>query len=201
MLQIYLIRHGQTEWNVLKKMQGSKNSKLTAQGIKQAIMLGKKLKTVKFSKIYSSSTPRAAETTRFIFSNMEIDYSTSLNEIAMGEWEGKIYTQIEKMNPKEWHNFFNDPFNYNPSKGGESFAELKNRLKQFIYTEKLFSQEGIIAIVSHRITLRMLLSILLEDEELFSQIDLSPTSLSVIEIDDNTCKVNYLNDISHYSDF
>ncbi|SHN86936.1 histidine phosphatase family protein [Desulfitobacterium chlororespirans] len=200
MLQIYLIRHGQTKWNLLKKMQGSKDSKLTDQGIKQAIMLGKKLKPVKFNKIYSSSATRTMETSGFIFPSMEVCYSTSLNEIAMGEWEGRTYTQIEKMNPKEWHNFFNDPFNYNPSKGGESFAKLKNRLKQFIYTERLFSQEGNIAIVSHRITLRMLLSILLEEKELFSEIDLSPTSLSVIEIDDNTCKVKYLNNISHYCD-
>ncbi|GGE29543.1 phosphoglycerate mutase [Pullulanibacillus camelliae] len=198
MLQLYFIRHGQTEWNLLNKMQGTMNSNLTDQGRKQAIALGKKLRSINFNKIYSSSTPRAIETSKHIFPSKNINYSSLLCEIAMGEWEGKTYSQIEKNNPKEWNNFFNAPFRYKPSKGGESFNQLENRLKKFIDTEELFSQKGVIAIVSHRITLRMLLSLLLKERELFSEIDIKPTSVSVVEIDNTKCHIKYLNDTSHY---
>lgn len=198
MLKIYLIRHGQTEWNLLDKMQGAKNSNLTIKGKTQAIALGKKLAPINFDKIYASSTARAVETSKLIFPDKNINHSLYLREIAMGAWEGKTYSQIQEHDPEEWNNFFNAPFSYKPSNGGESFKQLEQRLENFINTEKLFSQDGIIGIVSHRITLRMLLSILLKDKKLFSQIDLNPTSLSMVEINNNTCTINYLNDTSHY---
>ncbi len=198
MLKIYLIRHGQTEWNLLDKMQGAKNSNLTIKGKTQAIALGKKLAPINFDKIYASSTARAVETSKLIFPDKKINHSLYLREIAMGAWEGKTYSQIQEHDPEEWNNFFNAPFSYKPSNGGESFKQLEQRLENFINTEKIFSQDGIIAIVSHRITLRMLLSILLKDKKLFSQIDLNPTSLSMVEINNNTCTINYLNDTSHY---
>ena len=198
MLKIYLIRHGQTEWNLLDKMQGAKNSNLTIKGKTQAIALGKKLAPINFDKIYVSSTARAVETSKLIFPDQNINYSLYLREIAMGAWEGKTYSQIQEHDPEGWNNFFNAPFSYEPSNGGESFKQLEQRLENFVNTEKLFSQNGIIAIVSHRITLRMLLSILLKDKKLFSEIDLSPTSLSMVEIDKNTCTIKYLNDTSHY---
>ncbi|EKZ0407294.1 histidine phosphatase family protein [Enterococcus faecalis] len=198
MLKIYLIRHGQTEWNLLNQMQGTMNSNLTSQGKTQAISLGKKLESFNFNKIYSSSTARAVETSKLIFPDKFISYSTYLCEIAMGEWEGKTYSQIQENDPTEWDNFFNAPFNYKPSSGGESFNQLEKRLKNFITTENLFNQEGAIAIISHRITLRMFLSILLKEKKLFSDIDLNPTSLSLIEIDNGTCTIKYLNNTSHY---
>ncbi len=198
MLKIYLIRHGQTEWNLLNRMQGAKNSNLTTEGKTQAISLGKKLESINFNRIYASSTARAVETSKLIFPDKNINYSSYLREIAMGDWEGKTYSQIQEDDPNEWNNFFNAPFNYKPSSGGESFNQLEQRLEHFINTERLFSQDGVIAIVSHRITLRMLLSILLKDKKLFSDIDLSPTSLSVVEINNKTCNIKYLNDTSHY---
>ncbi|MDN6070411.1 MAG: histidine phosphatase family protein [Lactococcus plantarum] len=198
MLKIYLIRHGQTEWNLLKQMQGNMNSNLTYQGRTQAMALGNKLKSIKFNKIYTSSITRAIETSNLIFPDKMIHASDSLGEIAMGEWEGKTYHKIEEKYPEEWYNFFNNPFNYLPSTGGESFLQLENRLKNFINTEHMFSQDGVIAIVSHRITLRMFLSILLKEKQLFSKIDLDPTSLSVVEINNGSCEINCLNDTSHY---
>ena len=96
MLKIYLIRHGQTEWNLLKQMQGNMNSNLTYQGRTQAMALGNKLKSIKFNKIYTSSITRAIETSNLIFPDKMIHASDSLGEIAMGEWEGKTYHKIEE---------------------------------------------------------------------------------------------------------
>lgn len=161
MLEIYLIRHGQTKWNLENKMQGSLNSDLTVEGVKQAVSLGKELNKHYFDHIYSSTSPRALETSRLIFGDEKKTSSDLLGEIAMGAWEGKTYQEIEKLAPLEWNNFFNHPFNYFPSKDGESFAQLEARLKVFIKEEGLRERSGKIAIVSHRITIRMLISLLI----------------------------------------
>lgn len=97
MLEIYLIRHGQTKWNLEKKMQGSLNSDLTVEGVEQAVSLGKELNKHYFNHIYSSTSPRALETSRLIFGDEKKTSSDLLGEIAMGAWEGKTYQEIEKL--------------------------------------------------------------------------------------------------------
>ena len=198
MLEIYLIRHGQTKWNLEKKMQGSLNSDLTVEGVGQAVSLGKELSKHYFDHIYSSTSPRALETSRLIFGDEKKTSSDLLGEIAMGAWEGKTYQEIEKLAPLEWNNFFNHPFNYFPTKDGESFAQLEARLKVFIKEEGLRERSGKIAIVSHRITIRMLISLLLNNKELYGEMDLSSTSLSIIEVENKKAKLKLLNSTAHY---
>lgn len=198
MLELFLIRHGQTQWNLMNKMQGSLNSDLTALGENQAKKLSKTLAVSHFDKVYSSTTTRAIQSSKLIFQNQDLQYAKALQEIAMGEWEGKTYSQIEQTSPQEWYNFFHDPLAYRPSKGGETFNALKMRLKQFIADENLENLNGRIAIVSHRITIKMLISLLIDDEKLFNHIDLDPTSLSVLVHQNDTFKIKTLNNTAHY---
>nr|WP_241781106.1 histidine phosphatase family protein [Lactococcus lactis] len=95
MLEIYLIRHGQTKWNLENKMQGSLNSDLTVEGVKQAVSLGKELNKHYFDHIYSSTSPRALETSRLIFGDEKKTSSDLLGEIAMGAWEGKLIKKLK----------------------------------------------------------------------------------------------------------
>ncbi|QQS98635.1 histidine phosphatase family protein [Peribacillus psychrosaccharolyticus] len=62
MLTIYLVRHGQTEWNLTGRMQGWENSDLTPSGIIDALALGKRLKDTPIDCIYTSTSERAAYT-------------------------------------------------------------------------------------------------------------------------------------------
>ncbi len=64
--RIYLTRHGQTEWNLQKRMQGHKNSDLTSLGKEQAKALGLRMKDVELNAIYTSSLPRAMQTAELI---------------------------------------------------------------------------------------------------------------------------------------
>ena len=194
MLELYLIRHGQTEWNLSKKMQGSKDSPLTAQGEQVALDLGAKLKDTKFDKIYASSIKRAATTAGLIFPGQEIEQTPLLRELAMGKWEGMTYAEIESAYPTGWEAFFNNPFEFEPTADGEVFADMEQRLVDFLAETDLLSQTNQrIAIVSHRLTLRMLLSILFQERRIFSNIDLDPASLSVIEVNQGVCTLKYLN--------
>ena len=199
-MEIYLIRHGLTMWNTERRMQGSKNSDLTAVGEMQARMLGKKLASIHFDLIYASDSERAQQTTQLIFNKRPYNTNSDLREIAMGSWEGLTYQDIERLNPLEWHNFFHNPDAFTPIGGGESFEDLRKRTNHFIETVLLSEKHERIAVVSHRITLRMLLSIIQNDPTLFSTIDLDPTSLSIVTVNDGHFEIVDINNTDHTQD-
>ena len=65
-LNLYLIRHGQTEWNIADRMQGIQNSPLTEKGVLGAKITGEYLKNTPFIQAYSSPLPRAMDTRDYI---------------------------------------------------------------------------------------------------------------------------------------
>src|SRR5690554_4521335 len=89
-MKIYLTRHGQTEWNVIGKLQGWGNSNLTEKGIENAKRLSQRLKEVNFDYVYSSPQQRALDTAKLIRGdrNIEINVLDDLREIGFGSWEG-----------------------------------------------------------------------------------------------------------------
>ena len=104
---IIIVRHGQTFWNVLKKLQGHKNSKLTAKGKKQALrvakFLNRRIENFEKFKIYSSPIKRVIDYTNVINTNLvnkkikkKIIYSDYLKEHNFGKWEGKSIKEIKK---------------------------------------------------------------------------------------------------------
>src|SRR3712207_163192 len=98
MTTIYLTRHGQTEWNLNKRLQGWKNSPLTKLGISQAKALGERLKDTQIDVIYSSPIERAYKTAEIIKGNKDIEIikHDGLKEFNYGDWEGLTIDEIEK---------------------------------------------------------------------------------------------------------
>ncbi|MFH0873933.1 MAG: histidine phosphatase family protein [Candidatus Komeilibacteria bacterium] len=91
----YLIRHGQTEHNVKNITQGHSDSPLTAEGIRQAIELGQRLKSVKFDAVFSSDLLRAKRTAELITLERHLEVKTRhlLRERSYGRFEGKDWTE------------------------------------------------------------------------------------------------------------
>ena len=127
---IYLIRHGQTEWNLEGKMQGHNDSPLTKVGITQAQKLHDRLINKKIHSIYSSESKRAYDTAKIIQGNRNIPFYTSegLKEINMGKWEGMKQTDIMAQYPNDWNNFWKNPEKYTPIGEGESYKKFINRV-------------------------------------------------------------------------
>ena len=88
---VLLIRHGETEWNLLGKFQGCTDIALSQDGIKQAEALRDRLKG-DFDYIYSSPLMRANETAKILASeyNKEVEVVQDIREINFGEWEGVV---------------------------------------------------------------------------------------------------------------
>lgn len=128
MTEIHIFRHGETEWNIEGRAQGSKESKLTALGRKQAEEARAKIKNVNFDIAFSSTLERAYQTAEILLAgqNTPINQLDALREIDMGTWEGMKYEDIEHQYPVEHNNFWNRPSQFKPD-GGESFQELEIR--------------------------------------------------------------------------
>ena len=117
-LNLYLIRHGQTEWNIKDQMQGSQNSPLTEQGVLGAKITGQSLKDVPFLQAYSSTQQRAIETRNYIVNENIKDIPTfelsDLQEMDFGDWEGKHVPTLKKEVP-EFTTYLTDPANFDAS--------------------------------------------------------------------------------------
>ncbi|MDO4690529.1 MAG: histidine phosphatase family protein [Fusobacterium sp.] len=159
-MEIYFVRHGETVWNTEKRFQGLSDSPLTEKGIKQAKLLGEKLKDIYFNKFYSSSLKRANDTANYIKGDreQEVEIFEEFNEISMGEMEGIQQEEFKKIFPQQQEDFFINPVNYDPSPyKGESFLELRERVKRglekFIELNKNCER---VLVVSHGATLKTL---------------------------------------------
>lgn len=100
---LFLVRHGETEWNALGKFQGCIDIELSEEGIFQATLLKEKVQN-SFDYIYSSPLKRALDTANIICSNKNIKpkVEPNLREINFGEWEGLTPKEIEKLYPEDF---------------------------------------------------------------------------------------------------
>ena len=167
-LKLYIVRHGQTEWNVLEKFQGQLNSPLTPEGIEKVKETAQELKNIKFKAGYTSQMGRTIATAEMILENnkyeqektsdqkLKLQKLPELNEIHFGEWQGLTFKETFVKYPKEAHNYFYDVKNYNAKNiKGE---ELKDGLERFLKgLEKIREEQksGNILIVTHGTVLEL----------------------------------------------
>lgn len=119
----YMMRHGQTLFNVRKKIQGACDSPLTELGIQQAQAAIPYLKDIQFDHMYASSAERACDTLEIATENrMPYQRLKGLKEMNFGIYEG----ESEDLNPR-WENGYDEVF---PKVGGESRADVKQRLRE-----------------------------------------------------------------------
>ncbi|PLS33120.1 histidine phosphatase family protein [Carnobacterium maltaromaticum] len=183
---LYFVRHGQTEWNLDERMQGHLNSDLTAHGIQQTLNLAKGLPDMGLTHCYTSDSPRTQQTTALLTGELTLPVKTEagLREINTGPWEGENKTTIQSRYPESWTHFWHNPHLYQPNGNGETFVDLQTRSVQAL--NKIIHQHpgATILIVSHRITIKVMLAYLLNQPlaELWETGDIAPTSLNCVEI-------------------
>jgi broad specificity phosphatase PhoE len=127
-MELHLIRHGETNWNKERRVQGQSDSHLTDLGTQQAKELGQRIAHLEFDKIYCSSSLRTRQTAEHAFpeSTTEIKYLDELREIFLGPWEGHLYEDLAQSEPESHGHFWEQPHLFRLS-GAESFFELQQR--------------------------------------------------------------------------
>ena len=196
---IYLVRHGQTEWNIKGKTQGHGNSKLTQKGIDQAKALADSISSLPIDYIYSSDLGRAVETAEIISDKFGLDVieTPALREMGFGKWEGLLIKEIQEEYKDIYHTWRNQP-HLAEIPGGETLQVIKDRTEKFLNEINEKYDRKHIVLVTHSVTARViLLSVLNSAMENIYRINQGNTALNVIEFRDYGPVVIKMNDTSH----
>ncbi|KRB88583.1 histidine phosphatase family protein [Noviherbaspirillum sp. Root189] len=104
MTEILLIRHGETAWNAIKRLQGHLDIPLNTEGQRQAAALGKALADEEFDAIFSSDLMRARQTAEAIARprGMTVQIEPDLRERCYGAFEGMLYAEISQRYPEAY---------------------------------------------------------------------------------------------------
>lgn len=137
-LKLYIVRHGETEWNVIKRFQGQLNTPLTEKGIKKLKETGKKLENVLFDEVYTSELGRTVASAEIILNEnngyknnkLELQKLAELNEVYFGVWQGLTYEEVFLKYPEEGNNYFYNVKNYNAE--NVEAEKLEDALERFL---------------------------------------------------------------------
>ena len=166
-LKLYIVRHGETEWNVIKRFQGQLNTPLTEKGMEKLRKTGKKLENVLFDEVYTSELGRTVASAEIILNEnrgyknkkRELQKLAELNEVYFGVWQGLTYEEVFLKYPEEANNYFYNVKNY---KAENVEAEnLKDALERFLkgINKILDSHEsGNILVVTHGTVFEMFMN-------------------------------------------
>lgn len=129
-MKIYLVRHGETDWNQAGLLQGQTDIALNDQGLEQAHEAAERLKEVPFEIAFCSPLIRAKRTAETIIGDRKITLTADerLRELNFGPWEGVDIRTIKDAVSQP----FTNPGSYIPPEGAESFAQLYKRSGEFV---------------------------------------------------------------------
>ncbi|MDE6983848.1 MAG: histidine phosphatase family protein [Lachnospiraceae bacterium] len=162
-MRLYMIRHGETQWNVSRRFQGRSDIPLNDEGRRLARITAEALAEVPFARIYTSPLKRARETAELIKGERDIPVilDERIIEIGFGVYEGLCCGKDNYNIPDpEFMNFFDKPEAYKPPEGAESIEELKARtadfLQEIVHNKDM--ENDTILVSTHGAALRGLLS-------------------------------------------
>lgn len=199
-LKLYIIRHGETEWNIQKRLQGWNNSDLTQKGITDAMNLAERLKDIDFTHIFSSDQKRAVETAKILRKDRDLAIveMDGLKEIGFGKWEGMGKEDLMRRYKDEFDIFLNKPHLYKPTLGGESYQDIFKRVGSSL--EEIIKTRGRdILIVSHGVTIKILTAVIkdIPIEDIYTIGINKGTALNICQVKEDKIEFIVEGDISH----
>lgn len=125
--EIWFLRHGQTDWNHLKRWQGHADIPLNADGLSQAGRTAARLHAVHFDGVYSSDLARASMTARLACPHAALVIDPRLRELRFGTFEGKRFEDMSDDEHALVSHWWKDPY-ASRLPGGETYTEMEERL-------------------------------------------------------------------------
>src|SRR5690242_2296276 len=202
--RVFLVRHGATQLTAEGRFSGEVGVDLSDEGRWQAARLGERLRDEGVIAAYASPLSRAGETARIIGQVCGLEPKTrdGLREISHGHWEGLTRAEAEARFADEYAAWEEDPFTFAPEGGESGVAVLARALPTLreIVTANAGSR---VLVVSHKATIRLLLSSLLgfDARGYRDRLDQAPACLNVLDFKDLVhARLMLFNDTSHYSE-
>jgi len=158
MKKLYIMRHGETEWNIQKRYQGQMDSGLTVKGKTRTCLQRARIKDITFSKVFCSPLGRTRTTLEILQPRTdEVIFDNRLKEICLGDLQGKTHAELSPRELKEHYSLWHDPGSFNLN-GAETMADLEERIQDFL--KDLNNNEGDILVITHTIIIKMIVKIL-----------------------------------------
>jgi broad specificity phosphatase PhoE len=200
--RLLLVRHGATELTAEDRFSGAVGVDLSTEGRAQALRLGERLASEPIRAIYCSPLGRTVETASILAAphGLVPVHRDGLREMSHGRWEGLTRGEVERRFPGEYATWEADPFSFAPEGGESGLAVLARALP--VIRQMVVDHPGQrVLVVSHKATLRLLLSSLLgfDPRGYRDRLDQSPACLNVVDFRDPVrARLMLFNDVSHY---
>jgi broad specificity phosphatase PhoE len=202
--RLLLVRHGATTATEEDRFSGSSGAELSEEGRRQAARLGERLAREGITAIYTSPQSRASDTARIVAAHCALaaEARDGLREIGHGHWEGMKRGDVERTFADEYAAWEADPFTFAPA-GGESGVAVLARALPVIREIVLDHAGGRVVVVSHKATIRLIISsVLCFDPRAYrDRLDQSPACLNVVDFKaPDRARLMLFNDTSHYAE-
>ena len=191
-LDLWLIRHGETDWNRERRIQGQQQNPLSALGVKQARRLGLRLESETFDKVYSSDLKRALQTAQLALPDADICQDKRLREISRGVLEGRTKEEMSEEEAQLYKEMRRDPLNNRPP-GGENFRDVNVRVEDWLAD---LPKEGKVVAFAHGGIVHTRLHLLLGSSKTWS-FAVNNTSITRLLIREGHTTFSFVNDHAH----
>jgi probable phosphoglycerate mutase len=200
--RIFLVRHGATVLTAEDRFAGATDVQLSEEGREQVRRLAERLRDDRVTAVYASPLGRTVETASILAQphGLEVQTRDGLREISHGRWEQMTRREVEEQFPEEAAAWDEDPFTFAPV-GGESGLAVTARALPVLMEIVRAHPSANVLVVSHKATIRLLLSSLLgfDPRRYRDNLDQSPAALNVVDFKGPVrARLTLFNDTSHY---
>lgn len=195
MTEIYLIRHAEAEGNLFRRIQGQRESQVTANGFRQIAALERRFASIPIDACYSSDFIRARTTAQAICrpKGLRLQEDPAFREVRLGVWENQTFGWLYTFEPEAMDAFNNDPRNWKVE-GAECFSDYSSRFLEAMTRYAKAYDGGAMAIVSHGAVLRGVLMTLFPQEPPKHSAN---TAVSLLRYENERYTMVYAADSSH----
>jgi broad specificity phosphatase PhoE len=200
--RVFMVRHGATVVSAEDRFAGATDVELSDEGREQTRRLADRLSHEKITAVYASPMGRTVETARILAKphNLDVETRDGLREINHGRWEQMTRREVEEKFPEEAAEWEKDPYTFAPQGGESGLAVTARALPVLIDLVRRHSGEHFL-VVSHKATIRLLLSSLLgfDPRRYRDNLDQKAAALNIVDFRDATrARLTLFNDTSHY---
>jgi broad specificity phosphatase PhoE len=200
--RVFMVRHGATVLSAEDRFAGATDVALSDEGREQTRRLADRLSHEKITAVYASPLGRTVETASILAAphKLEVQARDGFREINHGRWEQMTRREVEEKFPEEAAEWEKDPYTFAPLGGESGLAVTARALPALIELVRSHAGENIL-VVSHKATIRLLLSSLLgfDPRRYRDNLDQKPAALNIVDFRDATrARLTLFNDTSHY---
>src|SRR5213595_1578934 len=201
--RVFMVRHGATVLSAEDRFAGATDVALSDEGREQTRRLADRLTQEKIMAIYASPLGRTVETASILAAphKLEVRMRDGFREINHGRWEQMTRREVEEKFPEEAAEWEKDPYTFAPLGGESGLAVTARAFPALTEIVREHAAQNIL-VVSHKATIRLLLSSLLgfDPRRYRDNLDQSPAALNIVDFRDATCaRLTLFNDTSHYA--